>query len=117
MPGVGLDYQYYKYITAELEERTIKVNTFYGAMAMLDLDPPDMTKKPFPVKLARKAYFQDANGRTRALVVGSPTAFAAINGASTVDLRDPGTATLVTFNFVGKHPEQPERQAHLIANQ
>jgi len=117
MAGVGLDYGYFKYLTDGTEERTIKCNTYMASLLPLDLDAPDLTKRPFPAKKARAVYVQDAAGRTRTLIVGSPTAFAALDGTAVFALRDPGSAATVNFNLVGKRPEEPEKVAHVIANQ
>lgn len=113
----GLDYQYYKYLKNDGSERTVKVNSYMASLTALDLDAADLTKAVIPRKNCRAVYVQDAAGRTRELVVGSPAAFAALTGASTFSLRDPGSATLVTFNLVGRREEKPERTAHAIANQ
>lgn len=80
------------------------VNAIDGSAALTPGAPVWIDSKR---KSTRKAVFYDpATFRTKRIVVYTPTAFAAITGATTLAVNVPGNTTPVTYSLSAKIPER-----------
>lgn len=109
--GNAIDYKWYQYEANDARTFSVKVDKTWGDDADSGLAAFDTADPVLPVSGSRShprfvVLIDPLTGRTKKKVVGTLTAFNAIDGTFTQVFKEPGLAGDVTYSYKGKIDER-----------